>query len=245
MELIRQAPKKIKYRQDNRTPSSDSQNAGQTLHSFTLGGAVAEIMPFKDKRTKAAKDWWSDCEKRGNIPLRSEDDAIDINNAAVEARRAIWERFRRYPTDPGCHAEQTLQWTSETGAACEGTPDLVICFPGEVWIIELKSWDDIPTFKRSVIMKGWDIQRAGYIEAVKLANPACIVQHEFLVQELKAPYLNTWIAPVKDAHDYGAMRWRKASREFASLESGGFWDCGYSPHTYDLSAWERLELEAG
>lgn len=236
MNLLRWSPRKYRYKQLHRTPSAGSQDDGTLYHSFTVGGAKSEVMPFKNLRSDAAKKWWANCQKRGSIPMRSKDKVYDIQQAATASRAAIMAEYGRTPCEG--HREKTIRWTSPEGANCTGTTDLVFVFGKQGYIIELKSWDDVSTFKRSITMKGWDVQRAAYLQAWSIERPEIEWDHAFLAQELKPPYENGWFGPEEMTHDLGASKWRRACEIYAHHTKNDSWDTGYERQTYEASPWE-------
>lgn len=241
-------PKKFEHKRTHRTKSSDSQERGTAYHSFLFGGAEAEVMPFENKRTNAAKQWWIDCQNRGNVPLRKDSEEEHIRNAAEASRAAILDRFGVPEKDWIC--EKTFYWISECGTPCRGSTDLILPLAGAPMILEGKSWDDCSTFERQVGAKNWDAQRAGYIEAVAkfFGVKRSDVGHEFIAQELSAPYCLKFVPASWDAHEVGANKWRSACLkhlEANTTENGwakDFEDGMQEATPWDLKKWGDLQI---
>lgn len=244
-DVLALCPREYRYKQDNRGPSTDTQNNGTLCHSLTFGGKKAELLPFDSMRTSAAKEWWAAAEKRGVIPMKSGDKMAHIDAAAKEARFAIMSRFGCIPDAPNNDCEVQLDWASPEGAECSGTPDCVLVFSQEVVILDLKTWDTLSTFARTIVSCGYHIQLAGYVQAVALKYPGKRIRVVFLAQSLKPPYCNLFVWLSDDVRDYGRQKWQEACEKYAALTAGDFWEEGYEDQTCELTGWQRSELNAG
>lgn len=231
-------PKKYEYRRTHRTQSTDSQNKGTAFHAYLFGGADSEVMPFPDKRTKAAKEWWAACIARGNVPLKKDSDEENIYLAAAESRRAIIERYGVPESEWIC--EKTFYWTAPCGTPCRGTTDLILPLERPL-IIEGKSWDDCDKFPRQVGARNWDAQRAGYIQAVAkyFCVPVSGVDHVFLAQELGAPYCLRFVPGSWDALDCGGAKWDAACLKHLEADTTeGGWEKDYDDGLQEATPWD-------
>lgn len=242
-DLLTLCPAEYQFKQNNWASSTDSQNNGTSCHALVFGGKKAEVMPFDSIRSNAAKEWWEAAEKRGVVPIKKADKLVHIKNAADQARLSILGRFGCLPTAPTNDCEVPIEWESPEGTPCKGSPDCVLVFAQEVIILDLKTWDTPHTFARNIVGCGYHIQIAAYAQAVALKYPGKRIRYCFLAQSLKAPYCNLFVWPTDDAADYGRKKWGEVCEVYKSLTDGGFWDCGYEDQKYDLTAWQRAELE--
>jgi hypothetical protein len=131
----------------------------------------------EDWTCKEARQAKEEIRARGLLPvLQCEADALEY---AAEGIRARVERLGRElsgnegPSGDGYELvyQPPIDWTSELGIECHGTPDVVLIVERstmtQVWTIDIKHTAFLPQarFERQIHAQGWDLQGAAYAEA--------------------------------------------------------------------------------
>lgn len=121
-------------------------------------------MPAEDWQCGEAREQAEEIRARGLLPvLECELDAAE--EAAAPVRRKLEDLAKG-----GMLLEQPkMQWSSELGIECEGTPDAVLLHHADgftyVTVVDVKRTDQrLDKLARQVFAMGWDVQAAAYRE---------------------------------------------------------------------------------
>lgn len=180
-----------------------------------------ECTDWTSKDARAARD---EAQARGLLPvLGCELDALEGTAVAIRARIIGLARDMAGPYEHSIHYQPVMQWTSDLGVLCEGTPDVVVQVHmrdlTKVCTIDVKHTAFLPMkrFCGQVFAMGWDIQGAAYREGStkwsesELSRPAFHMEHVILASSSTAvglPPCKRNLSPTYMA--VGKKRWEEA-----------------------------------
>jgi hypothetical protein len=216
-----------------------------------------EGQPCTDWMGQEARTARDECRARGVLPvLQSEVDELQPTATAIKARILTLAQEMAGDYEVEVHNQPTIQWTSELGVECEGTPDVVVCVMMrdliKVCTIDVKHTAFLPPkrFNGQVFAMGWDIQGAAYREGSKAwaeseyTTAAMHLDHVVLASSS----LELGLAPCarRLSTTYmavGKRRWEKGQREWMRCIETDEWP-GYSEADAEPSYYiVRSEIE--
>jgi hypothetical protein len=191
--LAPSCPAKFKYARDHGEPHKPVYDLGKAAHKLALGaGAEIEVVDADSWRTSAAKAQRDQAYDEGRTPLLAHEFAVV--EAMAAALKAHPTAGRLFTADRG-QPEQSLFWTDrQTGVFCRARLDW---FPvrGNTRLIvpdyKTAASAEPEAFQRSAYDKGYFIQAAFYLAAVKALGLAGdqSPRFVFVAQEKEAPYV--------------------------------------------------------
>lgn len=219
--------------------------------------AGEECTDWLGKEAQTARD---EARARGVLPvLASEVDALTVPADAIKGRiskLAVEMAGGKGAHDCDVHYQPTIQWTSELGVECEGTPDVIVCVLMrdliKVCVVDVKHTAFLPAkrFNSQVYAMGWDIQGAAYREgAVKWAESeytthAFAMDHVILATSSIELGLPPCARRLSSTYlEVGKRRWEKGQRLWQRCLDTDDWP-GYSEDDADPSYYiVRAEIE--
>lgn len=218
---------------------SEEMGFGTIVHKLALGkGAMFEISPFDDYRTKDARQWRDDCIAMGHVPIKADKFADARKMADI-----IQERIKRALDGALYETEVPFFWK-----------DGDVWFSGmmDVWCAELntvidpKTTGNVHQFDREITKFGYHIQSALYRRGLDHIFPDNAGRHKFKILPIatEAPYVSRLIS-ISEAWRAGAESdIAHAVRIFAECERTGFWPGYPDEETMDEPSWMmKLRIE--
>lgn len=185
------SPKNFQHRRRFPPWPTAAMRFGQMLHVLTLEpfdfAARFEIAPDGDKRTKAGKEAWAECEARAEgrpiIPRTGEN--------SYEQARAMAHAIEEHPHAPkllhGGQREVSLVWIDEeTGIKCKGRLDVLN--PPAVPDVKSTINAQPAQFEKAIWNFGYHRQAALYLDGLAALNGGDTNQFVFIAVEKSAPY---------------------------------------------------------
>lgn len=256
---------------DSRSPTR-AMEKGSLLDYLTFG--LDDRYELVDARYKSgpregqpAEDWTStearmqgtEVRSRGLLPvLQCEVDALQPTADAIRGRIDAMAAEMSGGTDAGydyqIEFQPEMEWTSELGTECRGTPDVVVLvFMRDlikVCTIDVKHTAVLQPakFDRQVYSMCWDVQGMAYAEGAKAwaesehSLPAFHMDHYILASsslELGLPPCARPLAPT--FKEVGKRRWGKAQGIWKNCLESGVWpsypETPIEPNRYVVSTW--------
>lgn len=240
--LIQKSPlhawlRKRRELEEDEDDDTEERDAGTIVHAMLLGVQTRKIvvLPFKDFRTKAAKE--------------ARDEALAAGHIVVKEHRERWysaqaTRIRRTLENMGIelagHAEAGIQWSelADDGdeVVCRGSVDL--WQPGTRTILDLKIVRTAhpESIRKQVYSMAYDIQAAAYTSAIEGLDPRLEGRTRFVF--VFCELASGACTPVELAGDFaalGRMRWRRAVNTWARCLREDRWP-GYVETTTTIGA---------
>lgn len=163
--LVTQCPAVARYQLDHpeeKKPSREM-DLGSLVDQMVFGGAGWHTIDADSYRTKKAQQERNAAYERGQVPVLAKN---------VEDAQRLAGRIRSRLMEEGidlndCRKQQRMEWVSQLGVLCAGTPDLAILHPSEWVTVDLKvgSRTEPVYLGNHVVDQGWHIQAAAYQEA--------------------------------------------------------------------------------
>jgi hypothetical protein len=212
-----------------------------------------------DYTCKEAREAKEDILSRGLTPaLEVEIDALAPTARALRARIQLMAEEmsggRAAGHDYAIEYQPHMEWTSELGVDCHGTPDVVVLvFMRDlikVCTIDVKhtAFLQPAKFDRQVYSMCWDVQGMAYAEGSKAwaesehSTPAFHMDHYILASsslELGLPPCARPLAPTYK--EVGRRRWNKAQGMWKECLASGSWpsyqETPVEPNRYVVSTW--------
>lgn len=223
--LLATCPAIVRRELDHPPAPSEEMQFGSLVDALVFGGAEQwSVVDASDWRTKAAR------EKRGLLSV--------LAKTWAQAQ-VIAARIRDSVDLSGTTRMQTIEWDSQLGVACRGTPDA----HQRPIVYDLKLVDTAhPRFlQRQAINLGWHIQAAAYREA--LGIPREEHQHIIIAAERhgSGSVLLCPLAP--ELIDIGQREWERAQAIWAECLRTNSWPA-YQPHTIEAPRWLQHQRDA-
>lgn len=220
---------------------TDEMGFGQIVHKMALGkGAMFEVSPFDEYRTKEARQWKNDCIAHGYTPIKA-DKFADARKMAD----LIQERIKRALDGASYETEVPMFWL-------EG--DTWFSAMMDVWcaerctVIDPKTTANVHDFQREISRFGYHIQSALYRRGLDQIFPHNAGRHQFKILPIATdpPYTSRLIN-ISEAWRTGAeMDIERGLRIFRECEASGNWPGYPEEETMDEPNWkarERMERE--
>lgn len=214
--LLYGCPMELRHQLDHpREGTTDAMERGTVIHEMVLGGDThLERMPseFNDFRTKKARELRDEARSKGLVP---------ILNHEYERLWKVSQHIRHTIIGAGydldaAENERTLEWTSELGVPCEGTPDSRL---GKV-VLDLKVSDKRyrpKELQKTIWTFAYDVQAAAYQEACGTTS------HIIAFASLAAP-ARVHLVPMSESFlEVGRQRWGVVQSIWKRCQSTGEW----------------------
>jgi hypothetical protein len=226
-----------------------SKDQGSIVHALLLGKGKGHVIltdpdgvPFKDRRTKAARETEAKARAAGLVPVLQHE-AAPMLALATKIRDRLWEDFA---IELDGESERAIHWTERaavgTPVPCRGMLDH--------WHFERRTIYDLKIVKsahptacrRHVIEYGCDIQRAAYVRAVEQVHPELAGRVSFVL--LFGEVGTGAVTPVHlrgEMAQIGALKWQRAIDTWARCLAADRWPAYVrEPVTfYEAKPWER------
>lgn len=227
-------------------------DVGEAAHSLFLEGVDKIcIVDEKDWKKKSAQEERGLARLQGVVPLLPhQTENVLAMVAAAHKALATWEEFSIKNLHTQGESELSYIW-EEKGTWCRVRPDWIS--KNRKLIIDYKTTGmsaNPAEWARQVVNMGYDIQHSFYRRGVKAIEGEA-PQFRFMVQEVKAPYLCSFIglppefaAMGKEKTEYGIYLWNQCL-------ATGIWEgyptktCFLDPPAYALSNWEQKAQTIG
>jgi len=239
--LLDKSPLHFKVRQ-SKQETNEAFEAGTLTHSLVLENdeSAAQLLDFKDWRTKAAQEAAAEARAEGKIPvLQKQWDEIRA------MRDAVWANPDAALLLSGGKAEQSIFWKHESGAMLRCRPDYYVPdSPIGPLCIDLKTSADADPrkFDKSASDFGYFAQQAWYedgIEALTGKRPMFVF---IVVEKGDVPAVSI---PELDAEDVDLARDRNqiAVALWNKCRAADEWP-GYAPTApIRMKPWTRITIE--
>lgn len=180
-------------------------------------------------------------EAGGKIPaLVTELDALEADVLAIKARILELAKQAAVGYDFDLKYQQRIEWTSDLGVECAGTPDVFVIIPMREMIktasIDVKHTAAVQPdkFARQVYAMGWDVQFGAYHEGI----PRWVSAQPEHAGSKFAIHQEHWILCTSSIHaglppcarelgptyrSVGSARWAKAQRMWKECLDRDFW----------------------
>jgi exodeoxyribonuclease VIII len=232
----------------NPKPPTDAVILGTAVHTLILEPErfASEYIqaPEGDRRTKAVKEAWEQCER--DFP-----GATFLKGDTYDAVQRIRDAVLSHPTAstllalPG-HTEASVVWTdAATGTTCKGRPDRLSALRAPV--ADHTTTDDASpaAFARSLFNLGYHRQAAHYTDGLA-ANDVAIRHFNFIVAEKSPPYGVAVYRLLDEAVEAGRAQLRSLLATYRWCQEHGEWP-GYDTSIQDIGlprwAWGSIEME--
>lgn len=217
-------PAKFAYEREHGSPTKRELDLGKAAHHLVLGvGPELVTINADNYRTNAAQAKRDEAHATGAVPLLAHE---------LEQVQQMAAAIRAHPTAAGLlgqgRPEQALFWVDQaTGVWCRALLDwLPSSTTGRpMWLPEYKTTHTAAPERldKLVLDRGYHIQAAWNIEAVKALGLAHEVEWYWIWQEKTPPYLVT-VGPIRDiALRIGTEEVRRAIDLYARCTTTGRW----------------------
>jgi hypothetical protein len=235
------------YEEEN----DDKFDLGSATHALLLEGEdLARVIDSDSYRTKEARAKRDQARADGKIPLLAEQyETVQWMLIAAKAQLVESELHIENLQKEGA-AETTIIWQDLDGTWCRIRPDWLSY--DRVVTISYKTTAKSANPKvidRMVESMGWDMAAAFYlrgIEAVLQTVPAYV----YMVQEVVAPYLCSFVGLTPQYLDLGKQKVQRAIEIWAECTKSGVWP-GYpkkvayvEPKPWAIAQWEEQRFTA-
>lgn len=233
-----------KLNPDWRRHEEDRFDVGTAAHALILQGvSVADILPFKDWRTKDAQQAKAESRAAGRVPLLEHQwQAVSEMTAAVREQLPHLDAIPPLFTDGD--PEQTLIWEDEYGVICRSRID---------WLrTDRAAIDDLKTTSRTANPAPWarstlfsigaDVQAAFYLRGLKAltGEEPSVEQFRFCVVETTPPYAVSLVGLAPDTLALADKKVRWALEKWARCVRDDAWPAyERRVHYAELPAWEE------
>jgi hypothetical protein len=269
--LLTECPAVLKRQLTTERTQSRAMEAGSLLDMLVFGqddryeivdaryrSGPREGQPATDWLGKEAKQQRDEIRARGQLPvLECEVDAMAPTAEAIRERIARLAAEMAGSYTPEVIYQPTLQWTSELGVECEGTPDVVVVVPMrdmvKVCTIDVKhtAFLQPKRFNAQVYAMGWDVQGAAYREAAARYYEAergvytFHLDHVILATSSTQAGLPPCARPLDPVYmEVGKRRWEKGQRMWKECLDTDSWPSYSEAPAVPSHFVVRTELEA-
>jgi exodeoxyribonuclease VIII len=214
-------------------PETASQRAGTVAHAAILEPDTFDdrfpVMPFADRRTKAAKDWIA--------ALRADQTAITAEERATALRQrdAVLSLPDVADAMKSGQAEVSAVW-DDGDTPCRCRPDWVYSFASGVVLFDVKTCGDASPdeFRRQVARHGYHRQAAWYSDGYAAASGKQVFGFVFVAVEAAYPHAASAVMLDEDALAQGRLECRRALDLYAECSASGRWP-SYPPGIETIS----------
>jgi hypothetical protein len=216
---------------------------GNAAHSLFLEGINnCEIVYAKDWKTADAKRQRDEARLAGKTPLLEHqfDDVRDMVNAAHKQLRDSEIKVDRLDHSL---SEQTIIW-QDGQTWCRCRPDYLTADHKIIIDYKTSTSADPDKFLKQIVDMGYDIQWSWYRDGVT-AVTGIAPKFYFMVQEVEAPYLCSFIGLPPQFQEMGKQKVEYGKAVWNKCLSTGVWPgypkrvCYVEPAPYQLSQWEE------
>lgn len=176
--LLTDCPAELKHQMDRGRVATRAMDAGSLLDYLVFGqDQKYEIVDARDKNGDVVTDWRTDAAKGAREEVAALGKLAVLQHeydAANESATRIMVRLYELQGRSRMFMQPTVQWQSELGVECEGTPDVVFIdtvthpdFATLIRVVDVKRTTAINPLglKRQIQAMCWDVQAAAYKEA--------------------------------------------------------------------------------
>lgn len=233
----------------NYEPSEDD---GTLIHSLILEPDSESILEvdasaIRTKEGKPAANPFATTEGKALRASALASGKIPILTEKLGAYRYKAKALRVRLADIGVtfdgDSEVVIYWLSN-GVRCRARLDHLTVTPDGIDLTDLKTCDSAHPHdsQRTAWLKGYDIQRAAYVEAVEALFPDYVgrVRYRLALCELDKPYAANAIEFSPEFCRVGELRWARGRERWKAALERDEWT-GYTGAVIDVPAWAKTQ----